>query len=172
MAGTLTRGPTFRYGKADRGPDRDPVGVFASDVAAVNDVYRENLVGPITHACLQSRPYYAGHVSGACLAECLDGPSQDVGEFPVETDTVGQIMPVDRLVPKPTAIDVDPHGFGEPKRRRHHRKSGEIFARERVERAAGIKRKTELSDAGRNQVSLHLGSDRRTPVALGARPVG
>ena len=99
---------------------------------------RENLVGPVTHAGLKPRPDDAWGIGRAGLTECLDRPLQDFGEFPVEADAIGQIMPVDRAVPEPAAIDVDPHGFGEPERRRHHRERGEIFAGQRVERAARI----------------------------------
>src|SRR5437764_1335419 len=111
MAGALTN-RLFRCGKADRRSDGDPVGVFAHDVSAVDDVDRKNLVGPITYAGLKPRPDYAGNIRGAGLPECLDGPLQDIGKFPVETDPVGQIVPVDRAVPKPTGIKVDAHGFG------------------------------------------------------------
>src|SRR6266404_3819412 len=169
MAGTLARGFTVRYGKPDRGPDRDPVGIFAMDVAAVDEIDRENLIGPVTNAGLKSRPDHAWDIGCAGLAEGFDRPLQDFGEFPVETEAIGQIMPVDDAVPKPAAIEVDPHGFGKPVRRWHHRKRAEIFAGQRVELAARIERKAEFTDAGRYEVGLGLGSDSGAPVAVAAK---
>ena len=81
-------------------------------------------------------------------------------------------MPVDRAVPEPAAVDVDPHGFGKPECRRHHRESREVFAGQRVKRAAGIKRQAEPADTGRNDVHLGLGREGGAPVAVAARPVG
>src|SRR6202007_21229 len=46
MAGTLACGPTVRRRKADRGADRDPVGVFSHYVAAIDQVDRKNFVWP------------------------------------------------------------------------------------------------------------------------------
>src|SRR5207237_9662340 len=115
MARALTN-RAFRCGKANRRSDGDPVGVFAVDVPAVDDIDRKNLIGAITYAGLKSRPDYTGNIGGAGLPECLDGPLQDVGKLPVETDPVGQIVPVDREVPKPACIEVDTHGFGQAKR--------------------------------------------------------
>src|SRR3979490_2809059 len=114
MAGTLARGFALRYRKPDRGADRDPVGVFAGDIAAIDDIDRENLIGPVTDAGLKPRPDHAWNIRNAGLAERLDRPLQDIGEFPVETKPIGQVMPVDAAVPQPAAIDVDPHGFGKP----------------------------------------------------------
>src|SRR6266403_2797757 len=139
MAGTLTRGLAVRYGKPDRGPDRQPVGALAVDVAAVDDIDRENLVGPVTYASLKPRPDHAWDIGRAGLTECLDRPLQDIGEFPVETEAIGQIMPIDRAVPKPATVDIDPHGFSEPERCRHDRERGEVFPGQRVELAARIK---------------------------------
>src|SRR5260370_31119741 len=121
MAGTLTRGLAVWYGKSDRGPDREPVGVFAGDVAAVDDIDRENLVGPVTHASLKPRPDHAWDIGRAGLTECLDRPLQDIGELPVETSAIWQIVPIEGTIPKPAAIDIDPHGFRKPERCRHDR---------------------------------------------------
>src|SRR3982074_3089661 len=111
MAATLARGLAVRYGKPYRGPDREPVGVSAGEVAAVDDIDRENLVGPVTHAGLKPRPDHALDIGRAGLTECLDRPLQDIGEFPVDNEAIGQIMPIDRAVPKPAAGDIDPHWF-------------------------------------------------------------
>src|SRR4030081_1079136 len=127
MAATLTRGLAVRYWKPDRGPDREPVGVFAGDVAAVDDIDRENLVGPVTHAGLKPRPDHALDIGRAGLTECLDRPLQDIGEFPVETEAISQIMPIARAVPKPAAVDIDPHGFRKPGRCRTSRERGECL---------------------------------------------
>src|ERR1700754_4648335 len=62
MAGAVMLGLTARHRKPDRGPDRDPVGVFTHDVAAVNDVDRKNLIGAVPHAGLKPRPAHARHV--------------------------------------------------------------------------------------------------------------
>jgi diguanylate cyclase (GGDEF)-like protein len=62
MAGTVMLGLAARHWKPDRGPDRDPVGVFARDVAAVDEVDREDLVRPVAHAGLKPRPDHARHV--------------------------------------------------------------------------------------------------------------
>src|SRR5438876_1097265 len=99
MAGTLARGFPFRYWKPDRRTDRDPVGILAHDVAAVDDIHRENLVGPVTDAGLKPRPDHARNIGRAGLAECLDGPLQDIGKLPVEADPIEQVMPVDGAVP-------------------------------------------------------------------------
>src|ERR1700686_3884247 len=99
MAGTLACGFSFRDRKADRGADRDPVGIFAGDVAAVDEIDREDLIGPVTNAGLKSGPDHAWDIGCAGLPERLDRPLQDIGEFPVETEAVGQIMPVDGAVP-------------------------------------------------------------------------
>src|SRR3981081_3157930 len=139
MAATLTRGLAVRYGQPDRGPAPEPGGALAGDVAAVDDIDRENLVGPVTHAGLKPRPDHALDIGRAGLTECLDRPLQDVGEFPVETEAIGQIMPIDRAVPKPAAVDIDPHGFRKAERRRHNRERGEVFTGQRVELAARIK---------------------------------
>src|SRR4030088_3816375 len=110
MAATLARGLSVRSGKPDRGPDREPVGVFAGDVAAVDDIDRENLVGPVTHAGLKPRPDHALDIGRAGLTECLDRPLQDIGEFPVETEAIGQIVTIEGTIPKPAAINLDRHG--------------------------------------------------------------
>src|ERR1700674_2605676 len=110
MPGPLSRGLALRDRKPDRGPDRDPIGVFTRDVAAVDDIDRKNFVGPIANTGLKPWPDHAGDVGCAGLAERLDRPLQDIGEFPVETEAVGQIMSVDGAVPQPATIDVDPHG--------------------------------------------------------------
>src|SRR5215212_11193021 len=91
----------FRCGKANRRSDGNPVGVFAGDVPSVDDVDRKNLIGPITYAGLKPRLDYTGNIGGARLPECLDCPLQDIVEFPVETDPIGQIVPFDRAVPEP-----------------------------------------------------------------------
>src|SRR6202022_3553267 len=170
MAGTPARGFAVRYRKTDRRTNSDPVGIFARDVAAVDGIDRENLIGPITNAGLKSRPDHAWDIGCAGLAECLDRPLQDIGEFPVETDAIGEIMPTDGAGPKPAAIDVDPHGFGKPVSRRHHREGREIFPGQRVELAARIKCKAEFSDSVRNEVGLGFGSDTGAPVAVAAKP--
>src|SRR5258708_10632509 len=131
MAATLARGFTVWYRKPDGHANSDPVGIFARDVAAVYNVDRENLIGPVTNAGLKSRPDQAWDIGCAGLAECLDRPLQDIGEFPVETEAIGQIMPVDDAVPKPAAIEVDPHGFGQPVRPWHHRVGSDVFPRQR-----------------------------------------
>src|SRR3981189_2205873 len=111
MAATLARGFTVRDRKTDRGADRDPVGILAHDVASVYDIEREYLVGPVTDAGLKPRPDHARNIGGASLAECLDRPLQDIGELPVEANTIEQVMSIDGAVPQPAAIEVDPHGF-------------------------------------------------------------
>src|SRR6266567_2068271 len=112
MAGTLARWFTVRYRKPDRRTDRDPVGILAHDVAAVDDIDRENLVGPVTNAGLKPRPDHARNIGRAGLAECLDCPLQDIGELPVEANAIEQVMPIDVAVPQPAAVEIDPHGFG------------------------------------------------------------
>src|SRR6266446_9485250 len=94
MAGTLARGFALRYGKPDRRADRDPVGILAHDVAAVDDIDRENLVGPVTDAGLKPGPDHARNIGRAGLTECLDRPLQDIGELPVEANAIEQVMPI------------------------------------------------------------------------------
>src|SRR5258705_9078490 len=106
MAGTLTRRFTVRYGKADCGPDRDPVGILAQDVPAVDEIDRKDLVGPVTDAGLKPRPDHARSIGCAGLTECLDRPLQDIGELPVEADAIEQVMPVDGAVPQPATVEV------------------------------------------------------------------
>ena len=88
MAGAMVLGLAAGHRETDRGADRDPVGVFARDVAAVDHVDRENLVRPVAHAGLKSRPDHARRIRLARLAERLDGPLQGFGEFPVEADAI------------------------------------------------------------------------------------
>src|SRR6476469_9820236 len=104
MAGTLTRGFAARHRKPDRRPDRDPVGILAQDVVAVDEIDRENLVRAVANASLKPRPDHARMFGGARLAECLDRPLQDIGELPVESNAIEQVMPVDGAVPQPAAI--------------------------------------------------------------------
>src|SRR5229473_3925476 len=111
MAGTLARGFTLRYRKPDRRPDRDPVGILAHDVAAVDDIDRENLVGPVTDAALKPGPDHARNIRRAGLTECFDRPLQDIGELPVQADAIDQVMPIEGAVPQPAAVEVDPHGL-------------------------------------------------------------
>src|SRR5450631_1370781 len=59
MSGPTADGFVFRCRKTDRGPDRDPAGVFAGNIMTKDDVDRENLVRPIAHAALESRPHRA-----------------------------------------------------------------------------------------------------------------
>src|SRR5258708_7704177 len=169
MAATLARGFTVRYRKPDGRANSDPVGIFAHDVAAVDDIDRENLIGPVTNAGLKSRLDHAWDIGCAGLAECLDRPLQDIGEFPVETEAIGQIMPVDGAVPVPAAIEVDPHGLGKPESRRHHRKCAEIFPGQRIGLASRIERKAEFADSGRDQVRLCLGNDIIVPQSPSLR---
>src|ERR1700692_3538696 len=126
MATTLARRFTVRYGKPDRGSDRDPVGILAHDVATVDDIDGKDLVGPITNAGLEPGPDHARNIGRAGLTECLDGPLQDIGKLPVEANAIEQVMPINGAVPKPAAVEVDPHGFGKPVRRRHDREYSEI----------------------------------------------
>src|SRR5215208_2206040 len=104
----------------DRGADRDPVGVLARDVAAVDQIDRENLVRPVTHAGLKPRLDHAWRIRLAGLAKGFDGPLQGFRELPVEPDAVHQIMAIDAAVPQPAAIEVEAHIFVEPEGRRDH----------------------------------------------------
>src|SRR3979409_903338 len=106
MPGALSRRLAFRDRKPDRGPDRDPVGIFAGDVAAVDEIDRENLVGPVTNAGLEPWPDHAGDVGCAGLPARPNRPLQDIGEFPVEAEAVSEVVPVGGAVPKPAAIEV------------------------------------------------------------------
>jgi hypothetical protein len=110
MAGTLARRFAFRYWKADR----DPVGIFAHDVAAIDDIDGKYLVGPVAYAGLKPGPDHARNIGRAGLTKCLDRPLQHVGELPVEANAIEQVMPISRAVPQPAAVEVDPHGFGKP----------------------------------------------------------
>src|SRR3981081_3229816 len=105
MAGALARGFAIGCGKPDRGADREPVGIFAGDVTAVDKIDGEDLVRPVPHTGLKPRPDDAWDIGGAGLPERLDRPLQDVGEFPVEPDAIEQVMPVDSAVPQPTGGD-------------------------------------------------------------------
>src|SRR5438270_3873828 len=126
MTGTLARGFAFRYRKPDRSPDRDPVGILAHDVAAVDDIDGKDLVGPVAHAGLKPGPDHARNIGRAGLTESLDRPLQDIGELPVEANAIEQVMPINGAVPQPAAVEVDPHGFGTPVSRRNDRELGEI----------------------------------------------
>src|SRR5437879_2271794 len=53
MAGAPVFGVGFGCWKADRGADRDPVGVLTRDVVAVDQVDRKNLAGPVAHTGLK-----------------------------------------------------------------------------------------------------------------------
>src|SRR6266446_9942698 len=119
MAGTLARAFTVRYGKADRGSDRDPVGILAHDVATVDDIDGKDLVGPIADAGLKPGPDHAWNIGRPDLTECLDRPLQDIGKLPVEANAIEQVMPINGAVPQPAAVEVDPHGFGKPVSRGH-----------------------------------------------------
>src|SRR4051812_35039128 len=114
MTGALARGFAFRYRKPDRGPDRDPGGILAHDVAAVDDIDGKDLVGPVADAGLKPGPDHARNIGRAGLTECLDRPLQDIGELPVEANAIEQVMPVNGAIPQPAAVEVDPHGFGKP----------------------------------------------------------
>src|SRR5260370_12859199 len=114
MATTLARRFTVRYGKPDRGSDRDPVGILAHDVATVDDIDGKDLVGPITNAGLEPGPDHARNIGRAGLTECLDGPLQDIGKLPVEANAIQQVLPTNAAVPKPPPLAVHPHGFGQP----------------------------------------------------------
>src|ERR1700704_2821663 len=107
MAGALACGPALGDRETDRGAKRDPVGVFAHDVVAVDQIDRKNLVGPVTHTGLESGPDPTWNIGLARVAIGLDGPLQGVGELPVKADAVGEIMPVDGAVPQPAAVEID-----------------------------------------------------------------
>src|SRR6266568_3554235 len=126
MAGALARGPAFRRRKADRGAERDPVGVLACYVVAVDQVDRKDLVGPVAHAGLKPRPDGTGNIRGADLAERFDGPLQGFGELPVEAGAVGQVVPVGHTIPQPAAVEIDPHVLGEPVRQRKDSERGQV----------------------------------------------
>src|SRR5712692_12031293 len=91
VPGTLTCRLAFRRRKSDRGPDRDPVGILAGYVAAVDDIDRKNLVGPVTHAGLKPRLNDAWDIRCAGLAEGFQRQLQHIGEFPVEAQAIGQV---------------------------------------------------------------------------------
>src|SRR4051794_40121641 len=118
MAGALACGPAFRHRKADSGAERDPVGVLAADVVAIDQVDRKYLVRTVAHAGLESRPHHAWNIRLAGLTVGFDGPLQGVGEFPVEADPVGEVVLVDGSVPQPAAVEVNTRDFGQPERRR------------------------------------------------------
>src|SRR5205814_9521368 len=113
FAGRLAAG----HRETDRGTERDPIGVLAHDVAAVDQVDRENLVRPVTHAGLKPRLDHAWRIRLARLPKGFDGPLQGFRELPVEADSVGQVVSIDAAVPEPAAINVDAHRFTEPVRR-------------------------------------------------------
>src|SRR5215218_1275389 len=150
MTGAMVLRLAAGHRETDRGAERDPVGVLARDVAAVNQVDRENLVRPVTHAGLKPRLDHAWRIRLARLPKGFDGPLQGVGELPVETRAIGEEMPIGHAVPQPAAIEVDPHGFGQPVRHRHDRERSEVFPGQRIECAAGIERQAKPSDAGWN----------------------
>src|SRR5438552_13766357 len=170
MTGTLVLGLCALDRKTDRGADRDPVGVFASDVVAVDHVDRKLFARPPAYPGLKPRPHCARYIGRTGLAERFNRPLQGVGEFPVEADAIEQIVPVGAAVPQPAAVDVDPHGLGEPPGRRDPREHGQVLAGRGIERAAGGDGESELSDAGRHNVRLDLGRHRGAPlpVTLGA----
>src|SRR6185312_6922209 len=80
--------------ETDRGAERDPVGVFARDVAAIDQVDRKNLVRPVAHAGLKPRLDHARRIRLARLPKGFDGPLQGFRELPVEPDSVEQIVSV------------------------------------------------------------------------------
>src|SRR3954452_24933504 len=110
--------------KPDRGPDGDPVGMFAVDVAAVDHVDGEYLVRPVAYTGLEARLHGAFDLGRAGLPVSLDRPLQGVGEFPIEADDVGQIMTIHRAIPEPAAVDVDAHGLGQAEGRGDDGKGG------------------------------------------------
>src|SRR4051794_2011892 len=112
MPGALARGPAFGRRKSDRGADRDPAGVLAGDVVAVDDVHRKYLIRPVADAGLKPRPGHAWTIGRASLPERLDRELQHVSELPVPADAVKQIVPVDGAVPQPAAVEIDPHHLG------------------------------------------------------------
>src|SRR5439155_4087802 len=103
----MTSAPMLRLGtgrrEADGGAERDPVGILAGDVPAIDQVDGEYLVGPVAHAGLKPRLHHACDLRGSGLAVRLDRPLQRVGELPVEADAIGQIVPIDRAIPEPAA---------------------------------------------------------------------
>src|SRR4030095_5766712 len=74
VAGAVVFRFTAGHRKADGGAERDPVGVFAHDVAAIDEVDRKNLVRPVTHAGLEPRLDDARPIRMACLSKGFDGP--------------------------------------------------------------------------------------------------
>src|SRR5437879_1198379 len=113
MAGPLAGRLAAGHRETDRGAERDPVGVLARDVAAIDQIDRENFVRPVTHAGLKPRLDHARRIRSAGLAERFDRPLQGFGELPVEPDSVEQIMAIDAAVPEPAAIQVDAHRLAE-----------------------------------------------------------
>src|SRR4051812_24203006 len=101
MAGAVMLGRDAADRKPDRGADGDPVGVFAGDVAAVDDVDREYLVRSVADTGLETRLHDACDLGGASLPVCLDRPLQGAGEFPIKADAVGQVMAIHRAIPEP-----------------------------------------------------------------------
>src|SRR3954453_13756531 len=172
MPGTLACRFAFRRRKPNGGADRDPAGVLAGDVVAIDHVDGKNLVRPVAHAGLEPRPHHAWHFRRAGLAKGFDRPLQGVGEFPVEAQAIEQIVPVDDAVPQPAAVKIDPHRLGQPVGRRDHRERREVLAGRDVERTTRIEGDAELSDAGRNDVHLGLWLDRGAPLAVAFGVVG
>src|SRR5260370_38393808 len=99
MATTLARRFTVRYGKPDRGSDRDPVGILAHDVATVDDIDETDLVGPITNAGWEPGPDHARNIGRAGLTECLDGPLQDIAKLPADATGIDHAMPINGTGP-------------------------------------------------------------------------
>src|SRR5436305_72408 len=98
MAGALARRPAFRRWKPDRGAERDPVGVFALDIAAVDQVNGENLVRAVADAGLKPRPGYARHIRLPGLSERLQRQLEYIGEFPIPANAIEQVMSIDGTV--------------------------------------------------------------------------
>src|SRR6185369_13806877 len=74
MTGTLVVGLAARRRKTNGGADGDPARALARDIVPENHVDREDVIGPVAHPGLETRPHNARRIALSRLPEHFDGP--------------------------------------------------------------------------------------------------
>src|SRR5712691_4622495 len=159
--------------EADGGRDGEPVGVFAVDVTAVNEVDGKYIDRPPTQAGLKPRLRDRGYrLGGAGLTEYLRGEGVDVvGGSPIDSEAVGQVVAIENAVPLPAAVDVDPHHLREPQCGRNVDVDRRVLVRDQVVKRLPGNGQAEGSDRARDDLGLRLGCDAGGPFVIRTRTI-
>jgi len=106
-----------RRRESDNRRKRNPVRVFAIEVATIDDIDVESIDRPETQTQLESCLRHARRIRDAGQTEHLTCERPNIiGGSQINARAVEQVVPIDGAVPLPTGIQIDTRDFRKPQR--------------------------------------------------------